>query len=102
MTDYYLSTGVTGKNASEIVKNANIYKARVRAWEMLEKYEKPVSVSRITPDGTDAIYLGVVRRWGIAYDRYGTDWTDFWACWVDKDGNAYSLLTKGNIRKDKR
>ena len=100
MTDYYLSTGISGKNAKEIVKNADINKARVKAWSMLEKYEKPVSVSRITPDGRDAIYLGEVRRWAIAYDRYGIDRTDIWACWVDKDGKEYSLLTKGNIRRE--
>ncbi len=102
MTDYYLSTGISGKATNEIVRNADINKARVRAWAILDKVEKPVSVSRISPDGRDAIYLGEVRRWGVAYDRYGVDRSDIWACWVDKDGNAYSLLAKGNIRKDKR
>ena len=99
MTDYYLSTGISGKDAKEIVKNADINKARVKAWAMLEKYEKPVNVSRITKDGRDAEYLGTVRRWGIAYDRYGIDRSDIWACWESADGQAYSLLRKGNIRK---
>lgn len=99
MVDYYLSTGIVGTDHREYLKNTTLAKARVKAWEMLEKYGKPVHVSKVINKGTDAVHLGTVRRWGIAYDRYGIDRTDIWACWEDRNGKAYSLNYKGNIRQ---
>lgn len=97
--DYYLYVGGIGTAHSVYLKNTTIAEARLKAWKMLDKYEKPVSVSKIVNKGKDTEYLGMVRRWGIAYDRYGIDRSDVWACWEDKNGTAYSLMSKGNIKK---
>lgn len=101
MTDYYLSTAeYIGENHSKYLKNTTIYDARIKARGMLDKYGKPIRVSKIINKGTDSEYLGTVRRWAYAYDRYGVDHSEDWACWIDKDEREYALLYNGKIRRN--
>lgn len=97
MTDYYLYSGMSGADYREIVKNATINKARAVAFRNFKK--KPISISKITSDGKDTIYLGEVRRWGYFIDRYGIDRTDEYLCWLDKDDRAYRLYYNGSLGK---
>ena len=97
MTDYYLSTGISGKDSHQVVKNADIYKARVKAREILDRHNKPVRVYKIISRGKDTEYLGTVQRWGYYVDANGIDWSDEYACWVSEDGKEYPLLYRGTL-----
>lgn len=102
MTDYYLSTGIVGTDTHEIVKGADINKARKKARKILDDTGKPVRVYRIIEKGTSTQYLGKVKRWGYYVDRYGIDRTDIYACWVDVNGFGHQLRYDGSVGKKVR
>lgn len=99
MTDYYLSSGMSGADIHEIVKNAGIKKARAVACKLLEKHEKPIRVYKITDRGTHTEYIGTIKRWGFYIDRYGIDRSDLYVCWVDVNGVGHPAYWNGTIGK---